>query len=113
MRPSLTPGTTINSGDSVAYGPVVDTSASSGPTTYTTGLSPYIGTGMIVFPLFTNTRTLTDLTGGNLDITQATLARAEATITYDYTSSDTPEPTTTVLLGSALVGISVLRFRRR
>ena len=110
---SVTPGTTITSGGSIVYGPVTDSSASSGPTTYTTGLTPYIGTGTILFPLFTNTRTMTDLTGGNLDITQTTLARAQATITYDYTSSETPEPATTVLLGSALVGISVLRFRKR
>ena len=72
-----------------------------------------MGTGNIVFPLFTTTRTLADLTGGNLDITQTTAARAELIITYDYNPADAPEPAATVLLGSALVGISVLRFRKR
>jgi hypothetical protein len=82
--------------------------------TFTTGLGDYIGIGNIVFPLFTTTRTISDLSGGVLDLTQTTAARAKVTIQYDYTPGrDTPEPATAVLLGTALVGISVFRRRRR
>jgi hypothetical protein len=110
---SLTPGTTLNADDTITYPAVSKSSATAAPQTYTTGLGSYIGTGTIDFPLFTNTRTIADLSGGNLDLTQTTLARAEAIVSYDYTPTGIPEPATTVLLGSALVGISLLRFRKR
>jgi hypothetical protein len=113
---SLIPNSTVNVNGQVSY-PNHTTVAPTSSTTYTSGtndLSEYIGIGNIVFPLFTTTRTLSDLTGGNLDLTQTTNARAGVTIEYDYTPGrQTPEPATAVLLGTALVGISVFRRRRR
>ena len=110
---SLTPGSTVAQGGSVSYANHT-TSAPTDSTTYTTGLDGYKGIGDIIFPLFTTTRTISDLSGGVLDLTQITAARAQVTIQYDYTpGTDTPEPAAAVLLGSALVGISVFRRRRR
>ncbi len=75
------------------------------------GLSTYTGTGNLVFPLFTSTRLQTDLTGGNLTLSQTTEGRARITIQYTY-DTGVPEPTTLVLFGSALVSIGVWGRKR-
>jgi hypothetical protein len=50
----------------------------------------------------------------NLTIVATTNYSAEAEVTYEYTvPSGTPEPGTMVLLGSALVGLGVIRKRSR
>jgi hypothetical protein len=49
--------------------------------------------------------------GGQVGVTQVTDGYATAEVTYEYTP--TPEPTTLVLLGSALLGLGFLSSRRR
>jgi len=50
----------------------------------------------------------------NLTIVATTTYSAQAEVTYEYTvPSGTPEPGTMVLLGSALVGLGVIRKRSR
>jgi hypothetical protein len=52
--------------------------------------------------------------GGNITLNQTTQAMVEAEVDYTYTTpSGTPEPTTMVLFGSALVGLGLLRKRVR
>jgi hypothetical protein len=53
--------------------------------------------------------------GGNINVTQSTSARFEAEVDYTYTPavvSSTPEPTTMILFGSALVGLGFLRKKK-
>ena len=78
--------------------------------------SLFTGTGSVIFPIFTKTRTVTDLTGGNLNLSQTTQGVAEATVTYTYsvattTVPSTPEPATFALFGGALLGLGLLRKR--
>jgi hypothetical protein len=101
---------TLGVGDSVTFS-VVESSAST-TQTYTTGLGAYEGTGNLVFPLFTRTRTVTDLTGGDLDLTQTTDLRSEAIIVYDYTEPGVPEPASMVLMVSGLVGLGLVSRKR-
>jgi hypothetical protein len=75
-------------------------------------LSLYEGTGTVTMPLFTTTRALADLSGGSLTVVQTTSGRAEATITYDYTPADAPEPASMLLMGFGLVGIGLLGRKR-
>jgi hypothetical protein len=80
-------------------------------------VASFQGTGNATLPVFTGTRVLSSVTGGNLTITQTTSARAEAVVTYTYTAAVTPvpvpvpEPMSAALLAAPLLGLGLLRRR--
>ena len=78
-------------------------------------LAYFKGTGYVMLPVFTNTRIVSDVTGGNLKLYQTTAARAEAVVTYTYTDAPppapVPEPASAALLGGALLVLSLIRRR--
>jgi hypothetical protein len=64
----------------------------------------------------TMTSITSTFTGGAVTVGQATFVTGNAAVTYNFTDaipSSTPEPTTMVLFGSALVGLGLLRKRVR
>lgn len=79
----------------------------------------FLGTGQATLPVYTGTRIVSSITGGNLVVSQATSARAEAVVTYTYTAAPPPDPTpvpvpepvSASLLGASLVGLRLLRRR--
>ena len=52
--------------------------------------------------------------GGNINSDQVTNGTAAAVVTYTYDAPvGTPEPATFGLIGTAFIGLSVVKFRRR
>jgi hypothetical protein len=100
----------LPSGSSLDSG--AQTASSSQDYTYNLAaiLSEFTGAGN--FSLHTNTLTGTTITntGGNTVATQTTNANITGQVIYTYSSS-APEPATLFLMGSALVGVGVLRKR--
>jgi hypothetical protein len=83
----------------------------------TTGLSSVEAANLLNFYVSTLTSTDSSFSGsGNITSTFTTSVTESVTIAYDYTTSavsTTPEPTTMVLFGTALVGLGLLRKRVR
>ena len=78
--------------------------------TNTTNLSPYEGVGTFAITADTITAFSCNILGGNGGCQQATNDSFTAQVVYTYsTPSTTPEPATMFLMGSALVGVGVLR----
>jgi hypothetical protein len=78
-------------------------------------IAGWAGNGNIIVPVEGIVQTITNETGGNFTTTQVTDAVAELTVTYTYTPPFTgvPEPATLFLMGSALVGVGLLRKRSK
>jgi hypothetical protein len=112
--PTLPATTTVGIGyaNCATFG---DTSATDG-CSLNLNNSAYVTTGFS-YGLTDNQQFADSLTGGgllNLTIVATTTYSAQAEVTYEYTvPSGTPEPGTMVLLGSALVGLGVIRKRSR
>lgn len=119
---TLGPGTGTNAvGACAANTPLITCSS----VAFTTGLgddeskiknltdyAAYIGAG--TFQITATTKGFTTFSGGggNIGLTQTTNAEILASITYTYNPpSSTPEPATMFLMGSALVGVGLLRKR--
>jgi hypothetical protein len=73
-------------------------------------LAEFTGTGTETLNTNTLTGTTITNTGGNTIATQNTFANITGDVIYTY-SSGAPEPATLFLMGSALVGVGVLRKR--
>jgi hypothetical protein len=112
---NITTPLTIDAGQSYAFSTSapLDAAASGPVAVASTAFAPYVGTGSVDFPLYTETSSTTDTSGGDLRISQATLARAEATVTYTYdlVATNVPEPASSALLGAGLLCLGVLRRR--
>jgi hypothetical protein len=101
---------TLTSGGSIDSGAI--TANSSESMTYTLGaiLSEFTGTGNFNLSAKSLTGTTITNTGGNTTATQNTFANVTGDVIYTYNSS-APEPATLFLMGSALVGVGILRKR--
>lgn len=76
--------------------------------------APFVGAGTVLYHLFTETRTQSDISGGDFSQDLETFARASVTLEYTYHEVDLiPEPATIGVLGLALTGLGVLRRRAR
>jgi hypothetical protein len=74
-------------------------------------LAEFTGSGNILLDAFSLTQTWQNNTGGNTSTAQLTHGGLTGTITYEYTP--VPTPPTVLLLGSGLVGLLALRWRRK
>ena len=83
-------------------------------TNWSTIASEFLTAGNV--PLWAKTLTTTTITqsSGNGSAAQVTTAGLRGSITFTYTvNSATPEPATMFLMGSALLGVGLLRKRIR
>jgi hypothetical protein len=97
-------------------GPILVTGSGSNASTDTTAgtFGAYEGAGTFSINDRTTTNLVSNFNGGNGTVSQVTKATGTATVVYNYTvPSATPEPTTMVLFGSALVGLGFIRKRVR
>ena len=76
-------------------------------------VSDYIGTG--TFTIGANTVSFNGFSGGgnNIQVNQTTTGTLDVAVTYTYQPTASPEPATLFLMGSALVGVGILRKRMK
>jgi hypothetical protein len=109
--PSFTTGfETLTAGQTITSSGLDSGVFATGPITNTTNLNAYLA------GLTADFTTITGFAisggGGHIASGQTTSADVGITLQYDYTiPSGTPEPTTFVLFGSALVGLGLIRKR--
>jgi hypothetical protein len=65
----------------------------------------------LTFYVSTATQTDTSVTGGNLTTAYNTSVGEQVEVTYTFTETSTPEPTTMALMGGALLGLGLMRKR--
>lgn len=104
---------TLGPGQAIGFNRTAASSTGSIDLFASSSLPFFQGIGTVTLPVFTNTRTVSSASGGNLKLTQTTEARAEAIVTYVYTAApvSVPEPMTLTLLGGSLLGLSLVRRR--
>jgi len=100
------------------FGFSADNTNNAGTACLITGNNGAVATGsaLLNFYFKTATEDTTTFQGGNNSTQYNTSVTEQVTVTYDYSAvpiSTTPEPTTMVLFGSALVGLGLLRKRAR
>ena len=77
-----------------------------------TNLAKYVGAGTFTLGGFTLSGTSFTGGGGNIKLTQVTKVLVTAEVDYTY-FTPAPEPSTVALMGSALLGLGVMRKRLR
>jgi hypothetical protein len=74
-------------------------------------LATFIGPGFYIIPVFTDSF-ITYNRISTTDVDANGQASASATVTYDYTETSLPEPFSIILVGSSLLGLSIVVRRR-
>jgi hypothetical protein len=101
----------LAAGGSIDSGAILASASETGtPSNLLAIINEFTGTGTESLNVRSLTGTTITNTGGNTTATQNTFANVTGTVTYTYTSG-APEPATLFLMGSALVGVGVLRKR--
>ena len=107
---------TLAGNTQTTYGPFTLTGAVAYDQTFTGAgtLAAYKGPGTVTANMSTFTGLLVSGSGGNLTVTQATVAGGNFEVIYTYADpTGAPEPVSMALLGTGLLGLGFVRRRGR